>query len=111
MNQLVEKNLSPPLGLDCCSSRTKTFAWNMSIQAPFIVMSIGVGVEIGSALVPEPVWLKMYSTKFSDCMAIASRPCCMPFLFISALPGVCIPGMDGCWGSAGFSIWRDGGVS
>jgi hypothetical protein len=59
MNQLVEKNLSPPLGLDCCSSRRKTFAWNMSVHEPFIVISIGEGVEIGCALVPEPVWLKM----------------------------------------------------
>ena len=55
MNQFVEKNLSPPRGLDCCSSRTKTLAWNMSIHAPFLVMSMGAGVDTGSALVPDVV--------------------------------------------------------
>src|SRR6266704_2571770 len=40
---------------ECCSSRTNTFAWNMSIQRPFLPISMGDGVEIGSALVPEAV--------------------------------------------------------
>src|SRR5271165_3921920 len=34
-------------------SLTNTFAWNISIQSPRIVISIGTGVELGSALVPE----------------------------------------------------------
>src|SRR5215469_16844700 len=70
INQLVEKNLSPPLALDCCSSRTNTFAWNMSIHEPFIIMSIGTEVEMGSALVPEPVWLKMDCAKVAGDMVI-----------------------------------------
>ena len=53
MNQLVEKNLSPPRGLDCCSSVTKTLAWNINIHGPRKVIIIGIGVEFGSALVPE----------------------------------------------------------
>ena len=56
MNQLVEKNLSPPRGLDCWRSVKKTLAWNMSIHGPLLAMSIGVGVEFGSALVPDVPW-------------------------------------------------------
>lgn len=54
MNQLVEKNLSAPRALLCCWSTTNTFAWNISIHAPCVVISMGTGVEMGSALVPEP---------------------------------------------------------
>ncbi len=53
MTQLVEKNLSPPRGLDCCVSTTNTFPWNINIQLPFIDISIGAGTEFGSALVPD----------------------------------------------------------
>jgi hypothetical protein len=55
MNQFVEKNLFAPGPLDCCSSRTNTFAWNIIVHWPFLVMSMGAGVETGSALVPEAV--------------------------------------------------------
>src|ERR1700739_4465089 len=56
MNQLVEKNLSCPRGLVCCVSTRKTLAWNISIQLPFMVMSMGAGVEFGCELVPEDAW-------------------------------------------------------
>src|SRR5580700_10312954 len=55
MTQLVEKSLSPPRGLDCWISARKAFPWSMSIQLPLIVMSMGDGVELGCALVPEVV--------------------------------------------------------
>src|ERR1700756_5476713 len=63
MNQLVEKNLSCPRGLVCCVSTRKTLAWNISIQLPFIVMSMGAGVEFGCELVPEDAWCSIASIK------------------------------------------------
>src|SRR5277367_952408 len=93
MNQLVEKNLSPPRGLVCCSSRTKALAWNINIQLPCIFIHIGVGVELGSALVPELAW-------WIICWAnvLLSR-------FIkSPMPDLSGMGMDiwdiGCWATA-----------
>ena len=59
MNQLVEKNFAAPRGPLCCWSSTKTLAWNMSVHGPRLVMSMGTGVEMGWALVPEPEWAVM----------------------------------------------------
>ena len=53
INQFVEKNLSPPRGLDCCVSSANAFPWNINIQLPFMAISIGAGIEFGSALVPD----------------------------------------------------------
>jgi hypothetical protein len=39
--------------LDCCVSSTNAFPWNISIQFPFMDISIGAGTEFGSALVPD----------------------------------------------------------
>src|SRR6185437_721116 len=62
INQLVEKNLSFPRGPLCCVSTTNALAWNISIHSPRIVISIGVGVEFGSALVPDEAWLSITSS-------------------------------------------------
>lgn len=59
MNQLVEKSLSLPRGPLCCVSVMKALAWNMSVQLPCVVMSIGVGVDDGSRLVPDEAWRSM----------------------------------------------------
>ena len=60
MNQLVEKNLSWPRGPLCWVSTTKALAWNISIHLPRMVMSMGTGVEFGSTLVPDVVWLSTF---------------------------------------------------
>ena len=88
MNQFVEKNLSPPRGLDCCSSSTKTLAWNINVHLPFFVMSIGAGVESGSALVPDPAWRTISCGKVSGCMVIKSVP---PM----SIPCICMPSIPG----------------
>src|SRR5450755_1513519 len=97
MNQFVEKNLSLPRVLDCCSSSTKTFAWNISIHAPFSVMSMGRGVEFGSVLVPEEPWYSISWMKSRGCMSIdPSRFCCSDgWSAGTGHPGIDMPGMHG----------------
>src|SRR5216684_2761089 len=97
MSQLVEKNLSPPrmtggvqgtlncaqvagegpVGLEaaCCwVSVKKAVPWSMSIQPAWWDMIMDVGVEAGSMLVPELVWLSSVSMRvvggFIMCMSM-----------------------------------------
>ena len=82
MNQFVEKSLSPPRGLDCCVSRMNPLAWNISIQFPFIAISMGTGVEFGSALVPELAWPMIACVNVFGCMdcIMSAIPCLPPFI-------------------------------
>ena len=82
MAQLVEKNLSPPRGLLCCRSVTKAFPWNIHIHAPCMLISIGIGVELGWALVPDEAWSSISSRK------LAARIDC----FIGCMLGVWVGG-------------------
>src|SRR6266852_5725970 len=110
MSQLVEKNLSPPrmtggvqgtlncsqvagegpVGLEvaCCwVSAMKALPWSMSIQW---LMSMETGVEGGSTLVPELVWLSSASMR-----VVAGF---IMFMFMSMFIGVAGPfcGMGIC---------------
>ncbi len=81
MNQLVEKNLSPPRAPLCCSSRTKTVEWNIRLHAPACIIHMGVGVELGCASVPEEAcrvisWVNVSGRMF------------MAVLFSMAMPGI-----------------------
>jgi hypothetical protein len=61
----------------------------MSIHGPLFVMSMGAGVETGSALVPDPVWLTIFCRKVAGSMFI--RPV-LPICG-SGQPGIRMPGM------------------
>ena len=86
MSQFVEKNLSPPrvtggrqgalncshvegegpvgFRAACCwVSVMKALPWSMSIQLPCWDMIMEVGVDVGSMLVPELVWLSSVSMR------------------------------------------------
>jgi hypothetical protein len=64
----------------------------MSIHGPRIFMSMGAGVEIGSALVPDPVWLAIFWRKVAGCMVISPV---LPIWGVSGHPGMRMPGMHG----------------
>jgi hypothetical protein len=53
-----------------------------------------VEVETGSTLVPEPLWLAIFCTKFAGCIVSKSvfTDCA-----VSGQPGIAIPGMQGLW--------------
>ena len=87
MNQLVEKSLSAPRGPLCCVSVMKTLAWNISIHGPFIVISIGVGVETGSALVPDEACCWRASIMLCGC--ICSIMSVMPGIPAMSVPSGC----------------------
>ncbi len=102
INQLVEKNLSAPRGPDCCSSVTKTLAWNISVQAAFFVMSMGTGVELGWALVPEASWSRISSRKFWGSMPgmFAISAAVMPGMF-------CVPASLFCCAKLAKALARE----
>jgi hypothetical protein len=105
---LVEKSLSPPrvgpVGLEaaCCwVSAMKALPWSMSIHPLWLLMSMETGVDGGSALVPEVVWLS------SDSMRVVGGfimlGCIMLLGMFMVMPGA--SGMFGC----GFWAMRDRG--
>ena len=61
-----------------------------------MVISMGAGVESGSALVPELVCAVMACRKFCGCMLIEPAPATWPD------DGMDMPGIDGgaCWPTA-----------
>ena|SRR5690348_9285024 len=69
----------------------------MSIHGPFVVISIGVGVETGSALVPEDVWAMIESIKLPGFMTMGAALCFWEgwLVGLSVHPGICIPGIHG----------------
>jgi len=69
----------------------------MSIHGPFVVISIGVGVETGSALVPEAVWARIESIKLPGFMTMGAALCFWEgwLVGLSVHPGICIPGIHG----------------
>ena len=128
MSQLVEKNLSPPrvtgdrqgtlncsqvagegpVGFPaaCCwVSVMKAVPWSMSIQPAWWDMIIDVGVDAGSMLVPELVWLSSVSMRVVGGFIMSMF---MEVMFIGAagvfcavgicMEGMSIPGMSGMGG-------------
>src|SRR6185312_10893446 len=74
MNQFVENTLSEPPSPLCCKAFRNTSPWNISIQPSFMVMSIGVGVELGSALVPHVACCVIASTNVLGCSLVLCIP-------------------------------------
>jgi hypothetical protein len=116
ISQLVEKSLSPPrvtgdvqgtlncsqvagegpagLEVACCwMSAMKAVPWSMSVQPAWWDMIIKVGVDAGSMLVPEFVWLSSAS------MRVVAGFIMSMFMLIGAAGafcgfGICVEGMS-----------------
>jgi len=65
----------------------------MSVQLPLVVMSISVGVELGSASVPDVVCCNLDSMSDFGCMFIFSVE--VLWVSISGMPGISCAECDG----------------